>query len=369
MKKASQPSLPDAVAAVTALRPTAAVIAAEWSTERQTETLAAIIGDHDLAVELENATGDSEIRLQFLPTVRAPHNSWRSRRLPLVASFAALAAVAGTVVALVSGGTGSSEVPAGSLGPAFNPPPGLSNSAIGPKQYSYRVVQQIDLDADGQPVPNGRDAMVNRNWVSPDGDTMSVRTGSQNTCNVFPLDGSARIDEPTTAFLASLPTNVDALNTYLRNHVQGSSSRDEAVFTAVGDALTTADGLASARLRAAFVGVLSRTPGVIVRQDDTDYLGRPAIRADFANQSIRPGEIQSLYFDPTTFQLLEKRNGRNDQPTTYNGPSPAYNAPAPGNADDPETLAGPAFVAVMTKEKAVDKLPTVPGCVTSGIGD
>jgi hypothetical protein len=372
MKKTSDPNSPDVLAAVAAYRPSAAAITAEWNAERQSEALAAIIGDDDLAVETTSSTLESEIRLQFLPASKASQNRWRSNPLPLVASFAVLAAVAGTIVAVASLGSGGGELsgglPAGSLGPAFDPPPGLSNSAIGPKQYSFRVVQQIDLDADGQAVPNSRNAMVNRNWVSPNGDTMSVRTGSQSGCETFPLDGPARFDEPTMSFFASLPTDVDALNRYMRAHVQGSSSLDEAVFTAVGDALNTTDGLASPRLRAALVGVLSRTHGVILHRDVTDYLNRPAIRADFVNQAIRPGEIQSLYFDPTTFQLLEQRTGHNDQPRTYSGPSPAYDAPAPGEADDPQALTGAAMVSVMTQEKTVDKLPTVPGCVTSGPG-
>lgn len=372
MNKTSDPNSPDVMTAVAACRPSAAAFAAEWNAERQSETLTAIIGDGALALDPTGGAPRSEIRLQFLPTRSAAQGRRRTRQLSLVASFAVLAAVAGTVAAVVSTGSGdggvSGRLAAASLGPAYDPPTGLSTTAIGAKQYSYREVRQIDLDAAGQPVPNGRDAMVNRNWVSPDGDIMSVRTGSQDGCATLPFQGPATFADANLSFLASLPTDVDALNRYMRAHVQGSSSLDGAVFTAVGDALSTTDGLASPRLRAAFVGVLSRTPGVIVHPDVTDYLNRPAIRADFVDQRTRPGQIQSLYFDPTTFQLLEQRTGSTDRANTYSGPSPAYNATAP-TSTDPTTLSGAALVVVMTTEKTVDKLPTVPGCVTSGPGD
>jgi hypothetical protein len=373
INKTGESNSPDVMTAVAACRPSAASIAAEWNAERQSETLAAIIGNGAPTLDATGGASQSEIRLQFLPTHATSPGRRRSRQLSLAASFAVLAAVAGTIAAVVSGSSGGGDVggrlAAASLGPAYDPPPGLADTAIGPNQYSYREVRQIDLDASGKPISNGPDAMVNRNWVSPGGDIMSVRTGSQRGCSAFPFQGRATFIDANLSFLASLPTDVDALNRYMRAHVQGSSSVDEAVFTAVGDALSTTDGLASPRLRAAFVGVLSRTPGVIVHRDVRDYLDRPAIRADFVNQHTRPGEVQSLYFDPTTFQLLEQRTGSNAQPDTYSGPSPAYGATASANADDPATLTGAAIVSVMTKEKAVNTLPTVPGCATSGPGD
>jgi hypothetical protein len=105
--------------------------------------------------------------------------------------------------------------------------------------------------------------------------------------------------------------------------------------------------------------VLSRTPGVLLHENQTDHLGRPAIRADFVDQRIRPGEVHSLYFDPASFRMLEERQGSNGRPTTYTGPSPAYDA-APGPGQDPQVLTGAAFVTVMTSERVVDSLPTVP---------
>jgi hypothetical protein len=151
----------------------------------------------------------------------------------------------------------------------------------------------------------------------------------------------------------------DALQSYLRNHVEGSSSHDEAVFVAVGDALRTAGGLASPKLRAAMLAVLSRTPGVILHLDAQDYLQRPAIRADFVDQQIRPGAVHAYYFDPSDFRFLEERFAPNGEPSTHTGPSPAYDAPA-GPAADPDVFTGAAFIDVIRSAEVVDHLPTLP---------
>jgi len=102
---------------------------------------------------------------------------------------------------------------------------------------------------------------------------------------------------------------------------------------------------------------------------DYDYLlseeHREVVRALRRLQPIRPGEIQSLYFDPTTFQLTESRDGSNSEPSTYDGPSPAYNAPTPSPAKDPANLTGPGFLDVMQSESVLDSPPSLPSGCTS----
>lgn len=345
----------DVLEAVAAIAPRAGSLDGEWPPPRRARVRDAITASAD-ATDPDAV----EIPIRFRPArALASRRRW-SRALPVAASVVALAAAAGAVVTVATSGGGSGRTtPAGGVGAAFDPPANLSDTALGASQYSYRVFEQIRLDANGRPVANAQDAMTDRNWVAANGDILSFRTGSQNGCFSFALSGRPSFSQPTRAFFAALPTDVGTLNTYLRDHVEGSSSRDEAVFVAVGDALRTADGLASPKLRGALLGVLSRTPGVLLHENQTDHLGRRAIRADFVDQRIRPGQVQSLYFDPTTFRLLEERDGSNGAPTTYNGPSPAYDA-APGPGQDPDALTGAAFLTVMTGEQVVDSLPTIP---------
>jgi hypothetical protein len=128
------------------------------------------------------------------------------------------------------------------------------------------------------------------------------------------------------------------------------------VFVLVGDLLRDYDGLASPRLRAALVAVLSRTPGVTLHEGALDYLGRPAVRLDFVDQRIRPGEVSSLYFSSTSFRLLEERTGRNGKPSTYSGPSPAYGEHGQVGRD-PRRLSYPASITLTRTEQVVGKAP------------
>lgn len=337
----------------------------EWPATRRADTLAHIIG-----TRTEHASDPHpvhEIPIRFIGTgaaVPGRRPRW-ARTLPLASGAAVTVAVAALVATMTSGGfTGSHAAggPGGAQGPEFVPPAGLSTTAsVGADQYAHQVDEQLDLDANGQPEPDGRDAMVNRNWISANGATLSIRTGSQNVCYQFSAP-EAGVNSPSRAFLAGLPTDVDSLESYLRSHVAGSSSHDEAVFVAVGDMLRMMDGFASPALRAAMLAVLSRTAGVTVHAGQRDYLDRPALRADFVDQRIRPGEVQSLYFDPTTFQLLEQRDSSAGGSPTYAGPSPAYDA---HSTDGPTAadLGGAAFLDVLRTVEAVDQLPAVPaGC-------
>lgn len=340
----------DTFDAVTSCAPTPESIGAEWTAARQDAVLAAILGDVP-----GQHTSRVEIPIQPRPT---PTRHGRRRVHAVGVSVAALTAAAAAIAALIlSGGSGRPDSAPGS-GPVIDPPPGLSEQALPAGKYSYRVVEQIELDEHGKPVPGAADAMTDRSYLDAAGNIISFRAGSQHGCFRFP-NQSPDLSEPSVAVLAKLPTDVHALGRFLRAHVDGSSSRDEAVFVAVADALRTADGLASPKLRAALLAVLSRTPGVQIHRGQRDYLGRPAIRADFVDQQIRPGEVHALYFDPVSFQLLEEGTWSNGQPSTYNGPSPAYTAHPPAGVD-PDQLPPAGFVTVMTTERVINALPAIP---------
>jgi hypothetical protein len=321
---------------------------AEWNLARQDSVLQSILGRPSEAP----AGVEIPLQLQFRPPRR------RRRVSALVASAAALTAAASAIVAITLHGGGGGQMLA--VGAAWDPPAGLSDQApIDTGKYSLLTIDQIQLDAGGNPVADARASMTDRSYIAPNGTITSTRTGSQNGCFDFKDDRPGNFERPTEAFLAGLPTDVGALETYLRSHVSGSSSLDEAVFVAVGDVLRTGTDLASPKLKAAMLAVLSRTGGVVLHDGVQDYLGRPAIRADFVNQAIRPGVVESLFFDPTTFAMVEQGDLSNGQPTNYNGPSPAYTSHA-GPGVDPDQLGGPGFVSVVTHDSIVDSMPGCP---------
>jgi hypothetical protein len=221
----------------------------------------------------------------------------------------------------------------GAAGAPWNPPPTLSDRApIDSGKYSSLTIEGLRHNRAGKLISRGSTSGC-----------LSVKNNGR----------TGNFETPTKAFFATLPTDVDALETYLRSHVSGSSSLDEAVFVAVGDALRWDTDLASPRLKAAMLAVLSRTGGVVLHEGVQDYLGRPAIRADFVNQAIRPGTVESLFFDPHTFAMLEQSTLSNGQPTRYSGPSPAYTSHA-GPGVDPDQLSGPGFVEVVSRDSIVN---------------
>lgn len=123
----------------------------------------------------------------------------------------------------------------------------------------------------------------------------------QTTTEVFP----ASAESAEGAYLASLPTDGAGLDRYLRAHVSGSDSTDEAVFVAVGDMLR--GGAAPAGLRSAAVTLLALTNHVRLGAASSDELGRDVQEFDLVNESDRPGQVQTLSFDRRTAQLIGER--------------------------------------------------------------
>jgi hypothetical protein len=329
--------------------PTAASVAGEWT----------IVKDDEVVGRILAAPAGEVVPLHFVPA-RPPRRARWNRMLPVAASAAVLALAMGGLIALLPASGGDGAGGGRPTGPVFDPPPGLSTvPEAGAHQFVHQVTEQITLDPHGRPVSTSDFAMVMRDYLAPDGRIVSYRSGQQNGCDAFGPPQRPSFDEPTRAGFAAMPTGVAKLKRYLRSHVSGSSSRDEAVFVAVGDSLREGSLLASPRLRAAMVAVLSRTPGVTVHLNQLDYLGRASVRADFVDQRLSPGDVESLYFDATNFRLLEERSGRNGEPTRYAGPSPAHNGHGERGAD-PERLSYPASLTLVRSATVVDKAPA--GC-------
>lgn len=324
---------PDPLDRLMAYRPSADVVDAEWTPAARARLRTRLLTE-----------APARARLRFVPRRR----TW-GVAAPVAAGTIVVALIAGIIVFASGGGGDPGLQPAG---PPFTASGVRATPDVGAHQYAYRADKSFDVKDGKLPVETQR----TENWAAPDGSIWSYRrSGGKTECNHFRPSGAPTFDGPTKAFFDRLPTDVAVLQAYLRTHVMGSTSRDEAVFVAAGDMLRLHDGLATSRLRASLVAVLSRTPRITVHPDVRDFLGRPAVRADFVDQDNRPGELASLYFDATTFQLLAERNGTSGKPA---GPvaSRSYDATARPDATAQE-LTGPATLVVMTVEKVVDALP------------
>jgi hypothetical protein len=144
-------------------------------------------------------------------------------------------------------------------------------------------------------------ASMSETWIAADG-----RSWRWDTFNgtkeyfAFPAPTQVATGEPvySPARLSTLPSTPKALSHYLRRHVSGSSSTNDAVFTAVGDLLRTR--AASPQLRVAAIGVVEGLPYISTRAT-TDLLGRPALAVTYAAPGNGP---DSLLFDRSSATLL-----------------------------------------------------------------
>jgi hypothetical protein len=162
--------------------------------------------------------------------------------------------------------------------------------AVGAQQYRH-VVAHLSYGG----------ASMSETWIAADG-----RSWRWDTFNgvkeyfAFPAAAQVATGELvySPAFLATLPTTSKSLSHYLRRHVSGSNSTNDAVFTAVGDMLRTR--AASPKLRVAAVGVIEGLPHIST-QATTDLLGRPALAVTYEAPGNGP---DSLLFDRSTAALL-----------------------------------------------------------------
>lgn len=203
--------------------------------------------------------------------------------------------------------------------------------AVKPGQFRHL----IDVETQA-----GMSSRTHESWTAYDGRTWRRDTAAGNTEYFeFPA-GGANVNAPTPQFLQSLPTDPGKLHRYLEKHVSGSTSRDEAVFVAVGDMLR--GGFAPPTLRAAAIRMLERAGHVTVLQGK-DSAGHPAIVVRFRDPVQRPGETNSLYFDPATSAIEEETTTSCDQSmfAVPGAASASATAGMPGVEALPTTKAGP----------------------------
>ncbi|GAA3872402.1 hypothetical protein GCM10022381_14330 [Leifsonia kafniensis] len=175
---------------------------------------------------------------------------------------------------------------------------------------SQRVVMYVPHDRAGHWV-------LERQWLSPgkiygdaeraqaDIDSFWSATGREDV-KLFDAQGGKFImfGDRSGAELAALPTDPDALLTYLYEHAQGSSSKDEAVFVRVADLLR--DGLVPAPLRAAMYKAIAQVPGVYLSDAEVNLDGHTGVAISRKDPSR--SYTDQIIIDPTTGLLIGMRS-------------------------------------------------------------
>ncbi|MFE4327961.1 CU044_5270 family protein [Streptomyces sp. NPDC056831] len=110
------------------------------------------------------------------------------------------------------------------------------------------------------------------------------------------------ISDPTHEYVASLPTDPDALLKLIRNETRGQGQDpDQRAFTAIGDLL--AETWAPPQVGAALYKAAAKIPGVTVIHEASDATGREGV----AVARTAHGQQTQWVFDRTTYAFLGER--------------------------------------------------------------
>lgn len=134
------------------------------------------------------------------------------------------------------------------------------------------------------------------------------------------------LTRPTPATIDQWPADAPALEALLRSEATGSTSEDEAVFVAIGDALAL--GYTPPAIRAAAIEVLGGLPQVTTATRTAN--GVALLDVSFRDEVARPGVTATLTFDSSTSELVAESfagEGRTTRPSTPSGASSRASRP------------------------------------------
>lgn len=242
----------------------------------------------------------------------------RSRRWPAIAAgVAAATALAIGIPVLVPG----AAPPASALARLAQTAAAAPEVTIPDGKFQHMTVQEtqniIPLGDDsygtgGDVYAPGAETRTLETWTAADGTVWQRATEADGAVGdtVFPAASvtGGTLDMSPSA-VAELPTDPGELEAYLRARRVGSNSAEENVFMTIGDLLRS--GYVPTAVRRAAIQVLDGLPHVSAAQATTED-GRDALRVDFADPSIRPGEVFSLWFDESTATLIQETQSTGD---------------------------------------------------------
>ncbi|MYQ86980.1 MULTISPECIES: CU044_5270 family protein [unclassified Streptomyces] len=172
----------------------------------------------------------------------------------------------------------------------------------GPVTMPPAHTRQVWLSADGSRPGLLREAGSPDTGLAADG-PVDTLDGPGATPRPGRLNASGpSVSSPTHAYVASLPTDPDALLKRIRDETRGQGrDPDQRAFTAIGDLL--AETWAPPRVGAALYRAAAKIPGVTVVRAATDATGREGV----AVARTAHGQQTQWIFDRTTYAFLGER--------------------------------------------------------------
>ncbi|MEV5983478.1 CU044_5270 family protein [Streptomyces sp. NPDC052051] len=177
------------------------------------------------------------------------------------------------------------------------------SAAGGPVTMAPAHTRQVWLSADGSRTGLLREEGGPDSPLGADAPTYTVDGPGATPRPSHPNETGPSIDNPTYTYVASLPTDPDALLKLIRDETRGrGQDPDQRAFTAIGDLL--AETWAPPRVSAALYKAAAKIPGVTVIHAATDAAGREGV----AVARTAHGRQTQWIFDRTTYAFLGERS-------------------------------------------------------------
>lgn len=177
--------------------------------------------------------------------------------------------------------------------------------AARPGQYAYIESKTAGLkveNVNGEYVQSEVPLHTRQMWISSDGGQGWIAEPQQNVDSPLSVLRVGRIEWPSRQYLASLPTDPDALLKKIREEIAFDGTDAEA-FMAIGTLLEFSR--LPAPLTSALYKAAAEIPGVAVVNDATDAIGRHGVAVARLNE--KNGQRSEWIFDRSTYALLGAR--------------------------------------------------------------
>jgi hypothetical protein len=221
--------------------------------------------------------------------------------------------------------------------------------------HTVEVAKQTSTDKYG-------DHSVTREaWIADDGSMIRVDTDEDGPYGrYYRATKTPNVNAPDPDFLDALPTDPAAMRAYLDARVQGSSSHEQAIFTAVRDMLRP--GYGRPEVRAAALNVLSTLDAVSIEHDVALPSGRTGTgivfnEPDQWDEYTTGSGTNATVIDPETTRILGEisyssgMTREREAPADWDGTSPL---PSPTTEFMPFEH---SYVTEWTVSEIVDTVP------------
>jgi hypothetical protein len=146
------------------------------------------------------------------------------------------------------------------------------------------------------------DSSTRESWIDPGGQIWArQRPGAESATEYYLFRPGGYLNSPTPTQLRTLPAVGPSLFGFLDGHVHGSSSREEAVFSAISDIFRSY--LPTAGLRAGLVDAAGLNPSTTVERT-ADPRGRDAVAITFTDRTVGSACTDTIFLDASTLELI-----------------------------------------------------------------